>query len=76
MPDVRNGILRGQLARLAVDRKHQRAQRVIALRMLDRILPPGKLFPPRLQIRPLIFQSRKPVIIHSIFISLIYIIPL
>ena len=59
MPDVRNGILRGQLARLA-------AQRAIALRMLDRILPPGKLLPPRLQIRPLIFQSRKLIIIHSV----------
>ena len=66
MPDVRNGILRGQLARLAVDLKHQRAQRVIALRMLDRTLPPGKLLPPRLQIRPLIFQSRKLIIIHSV----------
>ena len=66
VPDVRNGILRGQLARLAVDLKHQRAQRAIALRMLDRILPPGKLLPPRLQIRPLIFQSRKLIIIHSV----------
>ena len=54
--DVRNGILREQLAGLAVDLEHQRAQRVIALRLLGRRLPLGELCTPRFQIGAFVLQ--------------------
>ena len=51
-----NGILRKQLAVLAVDLKHQRAQRGVALRVYSRVFPFGKLGTPRFQIGALVFE--------------------
>ena len=56
MPDVCDGILREQLAGPAVDLKHQRAQRGVALRVYSRVFPFGKLGAPRFQIGALVFK--------------------
>ena len=56
MPDVCDGILREQLAGLAVDLKHQRAQRGVARRVYSRVFPFGKLGAPRFQIGALVFE--------------------
>lgn len=56
MPDVRDRILCGQLAALTVDLQHQRAQRGVALRVRNGVLPLGKLCAVRFQIGAFVFQ--------------------
>ena len=69
MADVRDGILREQLAVLAVDLQHQRTQCVIAFRLLSRSLPFSELCTVCLQIGALIFQGRKSEIVHGVPVS-------
>ena len=56
MADVRNGILRKQLAVHAVNLKKKLTQRIVALRALGGILPCGKLSTARLKVGALILQ--------------------
>ena len=56
MADVRNGILRKQLAVHAVNLKKKLTQRIVALRALDGILPCCKLSAVRLKVGALILQ--------------------
>ena len=69
MADVRDGILREQLAVLAVDLQHQRTQCVIAFRLLSRSLPFSELCAVCLQIGALIFQGRKSEIVRGVPVS-------
>ena len=69
MADVRDGILRGQLAVFAVHLKKQRAQSLVALRVFDRSFPILELCAVCIQIGALIFQGRKSEIVHGVPVS-------